>query len=730
MGSGSSIALSYPVKDHEDLYKRTEQYRTLISDIFNYMLYQLDVNDFLQLSTQGGCKKYVLFMANNLQYFFHQMRVDVSSDKHGILAFQKSSVLENPTGDAALEKQTLCLALSYYYTRIFQIYAALAITLMDDISALEKTSTDVKRTLIGTTQYIMNPPPGHKREVLTVSAEKMKQFGGFAGVDMGNFEFVSPFLTDNKQDKGFVSKYRTGDTKTDAVIFFKPTTDQWGRVRDIRNTPQSKSLYETAIFNILIESVSNLYSTLEIRANKIDGADNKIRFGISKLSFRKKGMTYDTSIYNIQSLPEIGDNISTSFTVIISLQEADSSKKYVIENSDESIEKYFNRLFLKLVPALKRQISDKTEYTSESKDPDELQTGYLKYTMENRPIGHCIARGMQILSSLQQDSFGKAFFTSSVCKVKFFKSVKSVDGERKGLPEAGKSIAESTPFKTALYFFADTIAFGSPKLLHSPESIQMYKGSYLKMLSLMEGPAKVQEVGEKIVSSSNPMKEFPFSGIKNKRDMKTGYCRDYMDTDIKLDETQGRAIKNDYVLKLFEKQFKHAEECGKIFAQLFYHKRNGNHVEIALSENIQRGGIPEINRINAIVRGLLLDYYVGCEEIYHDGMRAVIQFADSNKKAEFQAQQLKAQQLKAQQVEAQARLQQAARTPQEVTGVQQQAQVATAQNRENAAQRQAQAVAMRQKQLINAQTRLQAERGVTRRAIGAKGGSTRKALRK
>jgi len=717
MGSGTSIALSYPVKDHEDLYKRTEQYRTLISDIFNYMLYQLDVNDFLQLSSQAGCKKYVLFMANNLQYFFHQMRVDVSSDKHGILAFQKSSVLESPSGDAALEKQTLCLALSYYYTRIFQIYAALAITLMDDISALEKTSTDVKRTLIGTTQYIMNPPPGHKREVLTVSAEKMKQFGGFAGMDMGNFEFMSSFLTDNRQDKGFVSKYRTGDTKTDAVIFFKPTTDQWGRVRDIRNTPQSKSLYETAIFNILIESVSSLYSTLEIRANKIDGAENKIRFGISKLSFRKKGMTYDTSIFNIQSLPEIGDNISTSFTVVVS-SEADSSKKYAIENSDESIEKYFNRLFLKLVPAIKRQISDKTEYSSESKDPDELQTGYLKYTMENRPIGHCIARGMQILSSLQQDSFGKPFFTSSVCKVKFFKSAKSVDGERKGLPEAGKSIAESTPFKTALYFFADTIAFGSPKLLHSPESIQIYKASYLKMLSLMEGPAKVQEVGEKVVSSSNPMKDYPFSEIKNKRDMKTGYCRDYMDTDIKLDETQGRAIKNDYVLKLFEKQFKHAEECGKIFAQLFYHKRNGNYVEIALSENIQRGGIPEINRINAIVRALLLDYYVGCEEIYHDGMRAVIQFADGNKKAEVQGQQLAQQQLKVQQAIG-------------TRGVQplvEQKQVAAVQNRANAAQ-QTQAVAMRQPPLRNTQARVQEQRGQTRRAIGVKGG-TRRAIRK
>ena len=723
MGSGASIALSYPVKDHEDLYKRTEEYRTLISDIFNYMLYQLDVNDFLQLSTQAGCKKYVLFMANNLQYFFHQMRVDVSSDKNGILAFQKSSVLENPTGDAALEKQTLCLALSYYYTRIFQIYAALAITLMDDISALEKTSTDVKRTLMGTTQYIMNPPPGHKREVLTVSAEKMKQFGGFAGMDMGNFEFVSSFLTDNRQDKGFVSKYRTGDTKTEAVIFFKPTTDQWGRVRDIRNTPQSKSLYETAVFNILIESVSSLYSTLEIRANKIDGADNKIRFGISKLSFRKKGMTYDTSIYNIQSLPEIGDNISTSFNVIVEV--VDSSKKYTIENSDESIEKYFNRLFLKLVPALKRQISDKTEYSSESKDPDELQTGYLKYTMENRPIGHCIARGMQILSSLQQDSFGKPFFTSSVCKVKFFKSAKSVDGERKGLPEAGKSIAESTPFKTALYFFADTIAFGSPKLLHSPESIQMYKASYLKMLSLMEGPAKVQEVGEKVVSSSNPMKDYPFSGIKNKRDMKTGYCRDYADTDIKLDETQGRAIKNDYVLKLFEKQFKHAEECGKIFAQLFYHKRNGNYVEIALSENIQRGGIPEINRINTIVRKLLMDYYVGCEEIYHDGMRAVIQFADGNKRAEVQAQQVKAQ---AQREIEQARVQQAIQT-QGAKPLVEQKQIAAAQNRANAEQRQAQAAAIRQKELRNAQARVQEQRGQTRRAIGVKGG-TRKAIKK
>jgi hypothetical protein len=191
-----------------------------------------------------------------------------------------------------------------------------------------------------------------------------------------------------------------------------------------------------------------------------------------------------------------------------------------------------------------------------------------------------------------------------------------------------------------------------------------------------------------------------------------------MDTDIKLDETQGRAIKNDYVLKLFEKQFKHAEECGKIFAQLFYHKRNGNYVEIALSENIQRGGIPEINRINAIVRALLLDYYVGCEEIYHDGMRAVIQFADGNKKAEVQGQQLAQQQLKVQQAIG-------------TRGVQplvEQKQVAAVQNRANAAQ-QTQAVAMRQPPLRNTQARVQEQRGQTRRAIGVKGG-TRRAIRK
>ena len=633
MGSGASTEQDpsrYPVTNHEELYKRTEGYRTLISDIFNFMMYQLNVNDFLSLSTPTGCKKYVLFMANNLQYFFHQMRVDVQSNKQGILAFQRADTLQNPTGDAGTEKQTLCLVLAYYYTRIFQIYGALALTLMDDISYLQSpAAAQLRRLTMGSTQYLMNPPPGHQREVLTVDASRMKQFGGFAGVDLGNFEFLSDFLTDNRQSKGFVTKYRTNYAGNDAVIFFKPSSDEHGRIQNIRDATRKQSNYQTGVFSILIQKDSPLYSTLEITARRVEGTTNTIAVGLSKLVYRKKGAPFDSYEYNVVRMIGSDDVTLANFTVT-STVDATNRTVYTITEAHLSLFDYFTKLFYKLIPKLKKSITGESgEESSEMGVIDELKLSGIKTAMLSRPMGTCIARSAQLLSSLQKDAMGMEFFTSSVCTAKFFKGPgKNGEGERKGMPKPGESITGSaTTFRFALSQFADTVVFGSPRLGVSQESAALYKTMYLKMLALMEGMQKAQTVAPAVMASVDPVKDFPFDAIRNVRDSKKGYCAHHEDKMIRLTKEQGESVQP-YVIALLQRQLAHAQACGEIFQELFYHNRRGNMVEIALSDNIQRGGIPEINRINAKARDLLMNYYIDCESTYQQGMKQVITLSE------------------------------------------------------------------------------------------------------
>ena len=129
MGSSVSSAIS----THAELYKRTAGTRRMVDDIFTYMMHHLKVNDFMKLSNPESCQKYVLFMANNLSLFFSKLNVRPELGKDGVLAFRSIQDLEDTKGAAKQEKESLCLILAYFYTRIFQMYGAIALTLLDDI---------------------------------------------------------------------------------------------------------------------------------------------------------------------------------------------------------------------------------------------------------------------------------------------------------------------------------------------------------------------------------------------------------------------------------------------------------------------------------------------------------------------------------------------------------------------------------------------------------------------
>jgi hypothetical protein len=45
----------------------------------------------------------------------------------------------------------------------------------------------------------------------------------------------------------------------------------------------------------------------------------------------------------------------------------------------------------------------------------------------------------------------------------------------------------------------------------------------------------------------------------------------------------------------------------------------------ALNPNMLRGGMPEVNRIAALARDLLMKYYSGCESTYRDGLKILYQ---------------------------------------------------------------------------------------------------------
>ena len=183
MGTTPSSLLS-----HKELYEATKNTQVMLSKILDFMMKELTVRDFIALSNPNECRKYVLFMANQLHKSFYELQIYPLKDKKGVLAFRRVSDFIDPKKEIDKERQGLCLHLAYYYTRIFQIYGALALTLIDDISITHKSSV---RQLFDTNSSRLQLPG---------TRPYYAEGGNPAGsVNLGNFEFLRQYLLMNEQ---------------------------------------------------------------------------------------------------------------------------------------------------------------------------------------------------------------------------------------------------------------------------------------------------------------------------------------------------------------------------------------------------------------------------------------------------------------------------------------------------------------------------------------------------
>ena len=186
MGAGTSI------ETHQQLFDQTTQTRDVMNILLEYMLREISVRDFVSMTNPEECKKYVMFMANHLYQHFYELRVTPLRDRHGILVFRKIKELVDPQDQKDKEeKQSLCLILAYFYTRIFQIYGALALTVIDDANFMVSS---------GATAILQ--PQGRALEPRGYRPYYMQ-----GGANLGNFNFIRGYLNSEKEYEGFRTRY-------------------------------------------------------------------------------------------------------------------------------------------------------------------------------------------------------------------------------------------------------------------------------------------------------------------------------------------------------------------------------------------------------------------------------------------------------------------------------------------------------------------------------------------
>ena len=591
MGAGQSLPSTMT---HERLFELTKDTRNIMSILLEYMLKEVSVRDFLSLSNPTECKKYVLFMANNLYKYFYELKIYPTKTKQGVLVFRKAQDLASPSDSSTeQEKQGLCLVLAFYYTRIFQIYGALALTLIDDIQMASAT---------GMIKLLSDQQPAQQR----LAAPGQRHYYAISGaslLSLGYFSFLKKYLTSSTVDQDYIlTKYSETGNKQ-AKIYFKKTSGG--------GTDTQKGTFKIVIGD-------KLPAYIDIYAIK-EGTQVKMEMQSIRYSLK-------TGSSKTMDIPE--DVLSSK---IVTIQSSIADDTFQIANTGQSIPDFFDAFFQEIV-ALLRNLSGDAATVAETGIAEELRmTRTIHNLTKVKPLGHCIARALQLL---QSQPFEDKTALSYICRAKFLeKTGTDLEGKkttvtRSGIPEPGSSLDNSPGMAALSQLFYEIIYEATPKIGMSERkeadgrsSLDEYR-TFMKNMAILFGDFKDPTQSRSIEDLGRQ----GLKGIKNRKDKEL--CKKIgVDDTLSLPNQTAKQI-NQYVKQLFQIQLQHAAKCGAIFKKLFSIQRDktSKQFKISLSNNIITNGFPEIQRINTEARRLLVDYYSRCELTYREGMQRIVDY--------------------------------------------------------------------------------------------------------
>jgi hypothetical protein len=102
--------------------------KTILNTILKRLIQEVDMRDMYSLADPKVCREYIVVGTKALNKLFAKIRLDKGDD--GTLYFQKIRGIQDKHPDPA-SQQRYCKELSFFFVRIFQIYAAISLSIMD-----------------------------------------------------------------------------------------------------------------------------------------------------------------------------------------------------------------------------------------------------------------------------------------------------------------------------------------------------------------------------------------------------------------------------------------------------------------------------------------------------------------------------------------------------------------------------------------------------------------------
>ena len=432
MGAGQTKPLGGITR--QELLQKTTGSQRIVNEMFQEMISRLTPEDFLKLGNPQTCNKFIFMMAYTMHAMFKSLRFRPKQQgDSGVIIFEDAEALRKPTP----ESKKLCLYIAYFYIRIFQIFGALAITVLDDPSA--GPILDITRIAV---------PAPQRMGLFSRAQIPQIQYGvrpvrpQLGGVDAASFTGVARYFS-------FMSS-----------LFSEPINNEFTLADDANYvlTPTKKEYN----FYINLDANTQLFTQLTPSTLTSRGMDRSAKLQFTKFFYNVPTTSITGSLVDsIDTLKRVNSQLrylKYEFTI----ESNDGGNSWYRKTTNQTIANELESMNKKIRGYIKQIAEKNAGITREGKivyidqvgqaglaaavavgqkeDPfvtKALQNQYIINTLKalstNKPVSFCVARALQLINADTLFSRVPKSAQSSVCFATFMSRPGSVPKDGMGI---------------------------------------------------------------------------------------------------------------------------------------------------------------------------------------------------------------------------------------------------------------------------------------------------------
>ena len=576
MGAFGSKEKTMPTR--EEMLRVTDDGKYFIEHAFFFMSSQMNMRDFLLMVQPARCSEMIFLTAKALETSFQKYKIAPSRGKDGFVYFKKIDDFKGRCRGQMTDSSTysVCVTIAMFYVRIFQIYGALSLTILD-VDPLYYQQLGGAYLQDGDGAYLQDG--GGAYSATQNGAYSATQQGGKLRADdvlFVDFEILRNYISMTSDE----NYYKFDGTQYPIYLNrnIDPLSDSRAAVtlELPRRAGQKKA--PSIEFNLKIEKGPNTYVFLLSDFKGLEKDINLLPAEIGRSIRFTKGQGIGSGYtWHGLSIPKALERKVLDIVKNLGISDyKDGAKDGVNGQRDKEI--------------------DRQRYLAGEKGVKEpLQTAALWSIFTDRKYtkSHCVARAIQLVSSAALEKSVPPQIYSSICNEKFLSGSGS-------LPGAGQSILKEKGIFVLHQLFYDTLNQITPIVSDQTRSKYENLRKVMALVFLNNPETSINQIADKA------------SGT---------YCKDSKKGKTILVREKGiitdlRNQARDMLLL----QITHTAQVVNLLKELFILEKGK---PVTLNPKLVEGGLGAVNVVADKARVLLVNYYGTCESKYQAGVQMI-----------------------------------------------------------------------------------------------------------